>query len=104
MTEETKPVKSPEDLVKESMFKLAMLHKAYKNFTYKIRKKHSAARVLETMLFADVFDVTLFGSEEKDLLDLAQEIMYNKLVVQKYIEQNGIEKLKTLVMEEKTNG
>ena len=81
---------------------LVVLSAFYKRYAYKMMKKHSGTRVLEKLLFSDVFDVNLIGQHEQELFDLSQRIMYNKVLVHKYIEKNGIEKYKE-IMKEKLN-
>lgn len=94
--------KSPEDIVKDASDQLVVLSAFYKRYAYKMMKKHSGTRVLEKLLFSDVFDVNLIGQHEQELFDLSQRIMYNKVLVHKYIEKNGIEKYKE-IMKEKLN-
>lgn len=98
-----KKEKTPEDVVRDASDQLVLLSVFYKRYAYKMMKKHSGSRVLEKLLFADVFDVNLIGQHEEELFDLSQRIMYNKVLVHKYIETNGIEKYKE-IMKEKKNG
>lgn len=100
---EEKKEKSPEELVIEASDQLMLLKSFYKHYAYKMMKKHSGTRVLEKLLFADIFEVELVGGHEKELFDLTQRILYNKILIQQYVEKNGIEKYEE-IMKEKLNG
>lgn len=96
---EEKKEKTPEELVIDASDAIVLLQSVYKRFAYKLMKKHSGSRVLEKLLFADIFDVNLIGQHEEELFDISQRILYNKIVIQKYIEKNGLDKFKEIMKE-----
>lgn len=97
-----KKEKTPEELVKDASDMLIVLKEVYKRFGYKMMKKHSGTRVLEKLLFNDLFEVNLVGQHEQELFDIGQRVLYNKVIVQEYVQKNGIDKLKQIL--EENNG
>lgn len=100
---EDKKEKTPEELVKDASDSIVLYKAVFKKFAYNLTKKHSGTRVLDKLLFADYFDVDLIGQHEEELFDIAQKVVYNKVLIQQYIEKNGFEKYKEL-LEESKNG
>jgi hypothetical protein len=74
------------DPTEEAAYFINEAHKAFKKLSYALadRKRHSMSRVLEAVLFEPLEEVELFGKEEKEMLDLCNQILYNKGVVLRY--------------------
>jgi hypothetical protein len=74
------------DPTEESAYFINEAHKVFKKLAYALadRKKHSVSRVLEAVLFEPLEEVELFGKEEKEMLELCKQIMYNKGIVLEY--------------------
>lgn len=63
-----------------------VLSQQFRQNGYKLaqRKKRSAVRVLEALLFSPLEEVELIGKEETDLLQLCHQIMYYKMKINEY--------------------
>lgn len=62
------------------------LSKQFRKMSYDLvkRKKRAASRVLEALLFEPLEEVPLFGKEEKELLDIAKQVIYHKMMIGEY--------------------
>jgi len=68
------------DTFEESAKFIKLLHGQFRSISYNLanRKKRGIARVLEAVMFEPLEDVKLLGKDEKELLDICNQIMYHK--------------------------
>ena len=86
--------KAEVDMYEQSARFIKTLHATFRKMGYSLadRKKRSAVRVLEAMLFEPLEKVELSGQAEKDLFAICHQIMYHKNKVAEYALKRRMDK------------